>query len=573
MEGADHDPRRSRILVVALLLGVGFIVILGRLFQLQVLQAGELAQKAGRQHQKVLTVEGERGTIYDRSGKILAMNMDVPSVFGEPRVIADASYAAVRLARALRADARQMEARLKSGKDFVWLERRLPPEKAERLRSLAIPGIGFISEGRHFYPKAGLLAHVLGFANVDNQGLEGLERKYDTHLRGQRGHLIVERDAFGGAVFPKGLDYAAPSAGRDLVLTIDEIIQYIAEQELDQAVVETRANGGVVIVLDPKTGAVLAMAVRPTFDPNAPGADARLWRNRAITDTYEPGSTFKIVTAAAALQENVVTPEELIYTEGGKYAVENTVIHDHHKYGWITFAEVIHKSSNIGAIKVAQRLGPDRLSKYLKAFGFGQKTDLDLPGEVRGLTKEPNAWGRRSLASIAMGQEVGVTAMQLAVAVSAIANGGWLMRPYLVSEIKSASGATVAHFLPSVRRRVVSADTAQRMTEILRGVVLQGGTGTLAAIPGYDIAGKTGTAQKLDPNTGRYSRSRTVASFVGFLPAEDPQLTILVVVDEPRTDQWGATVAAPVFQRIAEQSIHYLGIQSRRFNGQVLAAR
>jgi cell division protein FtsI (penicillin-binding protein 3) len=570
---ADQDPRKTRIIVIGVLFGLGFLVILGRLFQLQVMQAGELAQKAGRQHQKVLTVEGERGTIYDRSGRILAMNVDVPSLFGEPRAIADAPHAAVRLARALRADARQMEAKLKSGRDFVWLERRLSAEQAERLRGLALPGIGFISEGRHFYPKGALLSHVLGFANIDNQGLEGLERRYDAQLRGQRGHLIVERDAFGGAVFPKGLDYAAPSSGRDLVLTIDEVIQYIAEQELEQAVLNTRANGGVVIVLDPKTGAVLAMAVRPTFDPNAPGADARFWRNRAITDTYEPGSTFKIVTAAAALQENAVAPHELIYAEGGKYVVENTVIHDHHKYGWITFAEVIQKSSNIGAIKVAQRLGPEKLADYVKAFGFGQKTDLDLPGEVRGLTKEARSWGRRSLASISIGQEVGVTAMQLAVAASVIANGGWLMRPYVVSEIKSSSGSTVTHFLPSIRRRVVSAETAQKMTEILRGVVLQGGTGTLAAVPGYDIAGKTGTAQKLDPNTRRYSRTRTVASFVGFLPAEDPQLTILVVIDEPRTDQWGATVAAPVFQRIAEQAIHHLGIPSRRVNGQILAAR
>ena len=573
MNGPDQDPRKFRIIIVGVLLGLGFVLILGRLFQLQVIQAGELAQKAGRQHQKVLTVEGERGTIYDGSGKILAMNVDVPSVFGEPRAIADAPYAATRLARVLRADARQMEAKLRSGKDFVWLERRLAPEKAERLRGLALPGIGFIPEGRHFYPKGTLLAHVLGFANVDNQGLEGLERKYDTHLRGQRGHLIVERDAFGGAVFPKGLDYAAPSPGRDLVLTIDEVIQYIAEQELDQVVVNTRANGGVVIVLDPKTGALLALAVRPTFDPNSPGTDARLWRNRAITDTYEPGSTFKIITAAAALQENVVSPHEQIYAEDGKYVVENTVIHDHHKYGWITFAEVIQKSSNIGAIKVAQRLGPEKLADYVKAFGFGLKTDLDLPGEVRGLTKEAKGWDRRSLASIAMGQEVGVTPMQLALAASVIANGGWLMRPYLVSEIKSASGSRVVHFPPSIRRRVVSAETAQKMTDILRGVVLQGGTGTLAAVPGYDIAGKTGTAQKLDPTTGRYSRTRTVASFVGFLPAEDPQLTILVVVDEPRTDQWGATVAAPVFQRIAEQAIHHLGIPSRRLNGQILAAR
>ena len=562
----------KRVLVAAVLLGLGFLVILARLFQLQVLQAAELAQMAGRQHQKMLTVEGGRGSIYDRSGKILAMNLDVPSVFGEPRVISDARGTASRLAQVLLSDAKQMEAKLRNGRNFVWLERRLTPETAERLRALSLPGIGLLPEARHFYPNGTLLAHVLGFANIDNHGLEGLEGKYDAYLQGERGHFIVERDALGGPVFPKGLDYAAPLPGKDLILTIDEVIQYISEQELERVVTKTRAEAGVVIVIEPKTGAILALAVRPTFDPNAPGTDANLWRNRAITDTYEPGSTFKIVTAAAALEEHLWSPEDLIYGEDGRYVVEKTVVHDHHRHGWMTFAEVVHKSSNIGIIKVGQRLGVDIMGQYLTAFGFGQKTGMDLQGEVRGLTKEPQAWGRRSLASISMGQEVGITAMQMAVAASAIANGGWLMRPYLVSEVKSRSGETIARFEPTARRRVIGAETSRIMIDILRGVVRPGGTGTLAAVPGYDVAGKTGTAQKLDPN-GRYSATRTVASFVGFLPAEDPRLTILVVVDEPKTDQWGATVAAPVFQRIAAQAVQHLGIPSKGGQGQILAAR
>lgn len=569
----NERRKKGRIVFAGVVLGLGFLVILIRLFQLQVIEAAELAQKASRQHRKVLTVEGGRGTIYDRQGKILAMNMEVPSVFGEPRVIGDARGTASRLARVLLADARQMETKLKNGRDFVWLERRVPPDKAEQLRSLSLPGIGLIPEGRHFYPNGRLLAHVLGFANVDNQGLEGLERRYDGHLRGERGHFVVERDALGGAVFPKGLEYAAPSPGKDLVLTIDEVIQYVAEQELDQVVTKTRADGGVAIIVEPKTGAILALAVRPNFDPNAPGTDGSLWRNRAIADTFEPGSTFKIVTAAAALEEQLFSPGDLIFGEDGKYMVENTVVHDHHKYGWMTFAEVLHKSSNIGIIKVAQRLGTENLAKYLKAFGFGQKTDLDLTGEVRGLTKESQDWGRRSLASIAMGQEIGITAMQLAMAASAIANGGWLIRPYVVSEIRSSSGTALARFEPTARRRVISSETSRTMIDILRGVVLPGGTGTLAAVPGYDVAGKTGTAQKVDPHTGRYSRTRTVASFVGFLPADDPQLTILVVIDDPKTDQWGGTVAAPVFQRIAAEAVRHLGIPSRGMKGQVFAAR
>src|SRR5205823_4314476 len=267
------------------------------------------------------------------------------------------------------------------------------------------------------------------------------------------------------------------------------------------------------------------------------------------------------------------SPDDLVYGEDGKYVVEKTVVHDHHKHGWMTFAEVLHKSSNIGIIKVGQRLGPERLAKYVTAFGFGQKTEVDLHGEVRGLTKQPHAWGSRSLASISMGQEVGITALQLAMAVSAIANGGWVMRPYIVSEIKASSGLTLARFEPAAHRRAISATTSRVMTDILRGVVLPGGTGTMAALSGYDVAGKTGTAQKLDPNTGRYSKTRTVASFVGFLPADDPQLTILVVIDEHKTEQWGGTVAATVFQRIAAQTVQYLGILPRDVSGQVLAAQ
>jgi cell division protein FtsI (penicillin-binding protein 3) len=567
------EDNRRRMVAVAVLLGIGFLVILARLFQLQVVRASELAQLAGRQHEKMLTVEAGRGAIYDRNGKILAINMEVPSVFGLPKYVLDTRTTAARLGRVLEADVRQLESRLKSGRDFVWLERRLAPERAEELQGLSLAGIGVIPEGRRFYPKGTMLAHVLGFANIDNQGLEGLELKYDPQLRGERGRLVVERDALGGAVFPKELNYVAPSPGKDLVLTIDEVIQYIAEQELDAVVTRTRAASGVVIVVDPKTGALLALAVRPTFDPNAPRGDANLWRNRAVTDSYEPGSTFKLITAVAALEEKLFSPDELIYGEDGRFVVENTVVHDRHKHGWMTFAEVLHKSSNIGIVKVAQRLGPEKLAWYVNAFGFGQKTEMDLSGEQRGLTKELPEWGRRTLASIAMGQEIGVTPMQLVMAASAIANGGWLMRPYVVAEIRSHTGETIAGFGPVVRRRPVSGETARAMTEILRGAVLPGGTGALAAVPGYNVAGKTGTAQKVDPLTGGYSATRVVSSFVGFLPVEDPKLTVLVMVDEPRTDQWGGTVAAPVFQRIAAQAVRHLGILPTSEGGQVLAAR
>lgn len=569
----EDDARRRRVIAAAVLIGLGFFIIVGRLFHLQVLRAEEFAQLADRQHQKTLAVEAGRGAIYDRSGKILAINMEVPSVFGAPKYVSDPRATAARLNRVLKTDVRQLESKLKSERDFVWLARRLEPERAEGLQGLSLDGIGVIPEGRRFYPKSTMLSHVLGFANIDNQGQEGLERRYDAQLRGERGRLVVERDGFGGSVFPKELNYVAPLPGKDLVLTIDEVIQYVAEQELDEVVTRTRAASGVVIVVDPKTGAILALAVRPTFDPNAPKGDANLWRNRAISDSYEPGSTFKLVAAAAALEEKLVTPDELIYGEDGSFVVENTVVHDSHKNGWMTFAQVIQKSSNIGTIKVAQRLGPDKLARYVGAFGFGQKTDVDLSGEQRGLTKEPQTWGRRTLASIAMGQEIGVTPMQLVMAVSAIANGGLLMRPYVVSDVRTPAGEAIARFEPVVRRRSISAETAGVMTGILRGAVLPGGTGTLAAVPGYDVAGKTGTAQKADLLTGGYSATRTVSSFVGFLPADDPKLCILVMVDEPQTVHWGGTVAAPVFQRIAAQAVRHLGILPKTEENQILAAR
>ena len=569
----EEDARRWRTVVAGVLLGLGFLIALGRLFHLQVLHAEELAQLAGRQHQKILTVEGGRGAISDRNGKILAITMEVPSVFGAPKYVSDPRATAVRLSRVLKADARQLEAKLKSERDFVWLQRHLAPERAEGLQSLSLDGIGVIPEGRRFYPKGVMLSHVLGFGNIDNQGLEGLERRYDAVLRGERGRLVVERDAFGGAVFPKGLNYVAPSPGKDLVLTIDEVIQYIAEQELAEAVTRTRAASGVVIVVEPKTGALLAMAMRPTFDPNEPKGDPNLWRNRAVSDAYEPGSTFKLVAAAAALEEKLVSPDEFIYGENGQYVVENTVVHDHHKNGWMTFAQVLQRSSNIGMVKVVEHLAPEKLAWYINAFGFGQKTDVDLTGEQRGLVKDLHDWSRRTRASIAMGQEIGVTPLQLVMAVSAIANGGWLMRPYVVSEVRSSTGETIARFEPVVRRRPISAQTAKALTEIMRGAVLPGGTGTLGAVPGYDVAGKTGTAQKTDPLTGGYSAMRMVSSFVGFLPADDPKLAILVVVDEPQTEHWGGTVAAPVFQRIAAQAVRHLGIVPKTEQGRIFAAR
>ena len=553
-------PSRSRRYLLLLLLLFGFGVILFRLVTLQVLQAAELTARADRQHQKSVTLEGARGTVTDRHGKVLAMNMEVPSIFGVPTSLDSPTNAARSLSPVLRIRRDEIEKKLRQDKHFVWLARKVEPEQGQRLEQLSIDGIGMVMEGRRFYPKGPLLAHVLGFVGMDGLGLEGLERRYETQLHGEKRVTILQRDALGRTVFPKGLREQVPAPGHALTLTIDEVIQYIAEKELEEAVNNAHAKAGTIIVMEPQSGAILAMAVSPRFDPNTVASlTADRWRNRALTDTYEPGSTMKVVVAAAALEEKVMMPGSMVFGENGRMTIANTTIHDHEKLGWMTFAQMIQKSSNIGAAKTGMLLGEQRMYRYLQAFGFGQRTDVDLPGEVGGLLKSPREWGRRSLASISMGQEVGVTPLQMVSAVSAIANDGVLMKPYVVSEVRDQKGQLLKNILPHVRRRVVSSDTARTLTTILEGVVTNG-TGMKAAISGYRVAGKTGTAQKVDPRTGTYSSSLSVGSFVGFVPADVPRLAMIIVIDEPQGEAWGGVVAAPVFRRVGEQVLTYLGI-------------
>ncbi len=553
-------PSRGRRYSLLVLMLAGFGIILFRLVTLQVLQAAELTARADRQHQKSVTLEGARGTVIDRHGKVLAMNVEVPSIFGVPTSLDNPANAARFLSPVLHIRREEIEKKLRQEKHFVWLARKIEPEQGHRLEQLSIDGIGMVMEGRRFYPKGPLLAHVLGFVGMDGIGLEGLERRYETQLHGEKRMTILQRDALGRTVFPKGLREQVPAAGHALTLTIDEVIQYIAEKELEQAVDHSRAKSGTIIVLEPQSGAILAMAVSPRFDPNAVAAlTADRWRNRALTDTYEPGSTMKVVVAAAALEERVMMPGSMLFGENGRMTVASTTIHDHEKLGWMTFAEMIQKSSNIGAAKTGMLLGESRLYRYLQAFGFGQRTDVDLPGEVAGLLKSPREWGRRSLASISMGQEVGVTPLQMVSAVAAIANDGVLMKPYVVSGMRDQKGQLVKETLPHVKRRVVSPVTARTLTTILEGVVTSG-TGTKAAIPGFRVAGKTGTAQKVDPRTGAYSSALSVGSFVGFVPADSPRLAMIVVIDEPQGEAWGGVVAAPVFRRVGEQVLTYLGV-------------
>lgn len=553
-------PSRGRRHFLLLTLLCGFGVILFRLVTLQVLQAAELTARADRQHQKTVTLEGARGTVTDRHGKVLAMNVEVPSIFGVPTSLDSPAGAARSLSPVLHIRREEIEKKLRQDKHFVWLARKVEPEQGHRLEQLSIDGIGIVMEGRRFYPKGPLLSHVLGFVGMDGLGLEGLERRYESQLHGEKRLTILQRDALGRTVFPKGLREQVPATGQSLTLTIDEVIQYIAEKELEEAVDHAHAKSGTIIVLEPQSGGVLAMAVSPRFDPNAVASlTADRWRNRTLTDTYEPGSTMKLVVAAAALEEKVMMPGSMLFGENGRMSVANTTIHDHEKLGWMTFAQMIQKSSNIGAAKTGMLLGEQRLYRYLQAFGFGQRTDIDLPGEVAGLLKSPREWGRRSLASISMGQEVGVTPLQMASAVSAIANDGVLMKPYVVSEVRDQKGQPVREILPQVKRRVVSPGTARTLTAIMEGVVTNG-TGMKAAIPGFRVAGKTGTAQKVDPRTGAYSSALSIGSFVGFVPADAPRLAMIIVIDEPQGEAWGGVVAAPVFRRVGEQVLTYMGV-------------
>ena len=561
MESPRATQRKNgRFIFAAVCVALGFLVLAARLVMLQVVDFSDLSREAQKQHQTIRSVEPGRGTIYDRRENVLAINSDVASIFGDPHQSPNPRATAGAVASVLGLDANYIEQKLRSQKQFVWIKRRINGQAVEQLKDMSLDGIGVIRERQRVYPNGALLAHVLGFAGIDGYGLEGIEWRYDRHLRGKHGQLVMDRDAVGKPIFSEVLADQLPAVGHDIVLTIDMGLQYMAESALDDAIHSRRAKGGSVIVMDPFTGAILAMTVRPTFDPNAVRQyQPSQWRNRAVTDPYEPGSTFKIVAAAAALNEGVFRPDDRLFAEDGRYGVAGTVVHDEVPRGWLTFSEIIERSSNIGTVKIAQRIGEEAFSEYLHAFGFGKRTGVDLDGESSGILRSRDKWSRRSLASLAIGHELAVTPLQLITAAAAVANGGFLMRPYVVAEVRDGDGYTVARTTPYVRNKPISAQTSAEMTAILRRVVSHG-TARKAALPAHAVAGKTGTAQKVDPVLRAYSKDKFVSSFFGFFPAGSPRLIILVVIDEPQTESWGGTVAAPVFRQIAEQAVPYLSI-------------
>ncbi len=567
--GCNNRWVRLRIWIALLTTVAGFSVIIARLFSLQVLSHEELAKKAERQHQKVILLEPARGNIYDRAGRELAVSIDMVSIYGFISSIDNIPYTIKRLSSVLGKDERNFQKiikeRTREGKNFTWLVRKVPPSMAEKVKALKIKGIGFVTESQRFYPKKHLLAHVLGLSGLDNRGLEGVELQYERYLRGDRESFLIERDALGKAVLASSLDHLGSFQGYNVALTIDEVVQYISEKELEEAIERTGAKGGAVIVMNPKTGEILSLALRPVFNPNNIDVyQPEERRNRVITDIYEPGSTFKVITAAAALQEKLTRPEEIIDCENGVIRIAGGAIHDPFPQRLLTFQDVIAKSSNIGIVKIGSRIGKEKFYRYIRSFGFGERTEIDLPGESQGLLRRVDKWSGRSLSTISIGQEIAVTPLQLITAVSAIANGGWLVRPYVVSEIKNPAGKAIRKTSPEIVRRVISSETSRMMTRALTKVTEKGGTAEKAAIPGYTVAGKTGTAQKIDPKTRKYSKDSFVSSFIGYVPAEDPAIVVLVMLDEPKGVSWGGSVAAPVFKNIAVQVLNYMGVPSQK---------
>jgi cell division protein FtsI (penicillin-binding protein 3) len=548
--------------VLAAVLAAAFVGLTGRLAHLQIYRHAELAQMAERQYLRTVVLPARRGPIVDRHGAALATSTPAESLFAQPRFAGDPVRAAERLAPLLGVSARELHATLTGTRSFVWLRRKLPPAQVAEVLALREPGFGFIPEPMRLYPNRELAAHVIGFEGADG-GLEGVERTFNAELAGADGKAVVGRDALGRDTVVQRV-VQAPVAGSGVKLTLDKTIQYIAEREIEAVYWRTRSKVAMAVVMDPRTGDVLAIAIRPTFNPNTFSelASREVVRNRAITDPFEPGSTFKAIMAAAALEEGVVRPADRIYAENGAITIARATIHDWKRYGWLSFSEVLQNSSNVGSIKVGLSLGSERYHRYMTAFGFGALTGVGLSGESRGQLRDPRRWSALSLPTMSIGQEVSVTALQLVAAFGAIANGGTLMQPRVVKAFLDENGGETRRVEPRAVRQIISKETARTLTEILTRVV-DGGTGRHAAIPGYPVAGKTGTAQKLDPATRRYSRAPGVLSFVGFAPADAPRFAMLVMLDEPKNEKWGSEAAAPVFAAIGREILRYLEVLPR----------
>lgn len=542
---------------------LSLFIFIFKLATIFLFQSNYLTKLASKQHNIYVELPPQRGIIYDRRLKPLAVNTRSYSLFAVPIEIKDKKKVANILSGLLRLDEDFILKRISSKKHFVWLERKLPDRLAKEIRQLNIEGLFFLKENRRSYPNGTLASHVLGFTDIDNIGLEGVELFCDSYLKGKPGYAFFVRDARQKSLRLEDSD-RLPIDGYDIVLTIDQVIQYIAEEALDEAFKKFNAKGASVIVMNPYTGEILALANRKTFDPNNPqGFSTEARRNRAVCDFFEPGSVFKIITACAALEAKIFKEDDKIFCENGSYKVANHILHDHRPHGLLTFSEVFEKSSNIGVTKIAQTVGLKNIYNYAQLFGFGSLTGIELSGETKGMLKPLSSYSKTSIGAVPIGQEVCVTALQLACAISTVANGGLYARPYLIKKVKDKYDEAIKETKPEFLRRVISQDTSDRLKIILANVV-EKGTGTLAKSRDYKFAGKTGTAQKIEPNGG-YSHSRFYASFIGFAPVENPKLAIVVILDEPYP-YYGGVVSAPVFKKIAEESLRYIETEERLNN-------
>ncbi len=545
-------------MVAAGVLVLWALAIEARLVVLQVIQHSELVARAERQQMSTVVAPAKRGEIFDRNGRLLAYSVDADTIYAVPTEITDAAKTAAALCDALedctRKAKEELRERLAQPRSFVFVRRRASPMQAKRVAALELDGVAFRKESKRYYPSRELAAHLLGYVGLDNVGLSGIEATYDKTVRGREGKLLVQTDAR-RHVFSR-LE-RSPTAGASIELTIDQHLQYIAEREVRAGVEAARADGGTAVIMDPYSGEILAMASWPTFNPNDYNdAPENARRNRAVQDLYEPGSTFKLVTASAAIEEKVVTPGDIIDVSAGNIRFGNRVIDDMHRNGPLSFTDVIVKSSNVGVIKVGLALGAERMGLYIRRFGFGRPSSPDFPGESPGIVWEPSRLNDSALASVSMGYQVGVTPLQMAAAASVIANGGTLYEPHVVRAIVKGGLRTLVE--PKAVRRAILAETAATLTEIMEKVVLDG-TAKGAQLVSYNVAGKTGTADKLV--NGRYSPYQQNVSFVGFVPSRRPALTVIVMIDSPRVGgDTGGAIAAPIFKRIADASLRQLGV-------------
>lgn len=558
---ARPDASRTRALVIASMLALWMLGIGARLVYLQTFNHDWLTARARQQQEGAVEVSALRGLVLDRAGRELARSVPVESFFVVPDEVADVDQTAAQIAPLINATPAALAAKIRdaqsANRKFLWLARKLDQDEAERIAALNLPGVYSRKEPKRYYPNGALASHVLGFVGLDETGLGGIEQSFNERISGEPGRFFFETDARHHAYTSTEV---GGRSGQTVVLTIDQVVQYRTEQALIDAVERTHAKSGTAIVLDPHTGEILALANAPTFDPNDAGsAEAQVRANQALQNVYEPGSTFKIVAYSAALEEGLAKPTDRIDCQMGSITVAGRLVHDHHPFGTLTLIDALAKSSNVAAIKLGLRVGDARMYDYITRFGFGSRTGVELPGETAGLVRPVARWQPSSIGSIAIGQEVGVTPLQVAAAFGTIANDGVRIAPHLVREIRTPEGALASTAQPE-QHRVISAETARTLRGMLENVTLNG-TAKLAQLNGYTAAGKTGTAQKIDPKTHAYSATKYIGSFVGFAPVDNPSVVIIVVIDEPVGSYHGGDVAAPVFREIAEQILPGLNVE------------